>query len=93
MRKCSKVSLVFNDERMVWLSFGALAVILDAATNVSTVTTGFDSGDRHADYSSVISRGAESIEAPQDKPWGARTDHLKGPGGLTVEIDELLSRN
>jgi len=35
---------------------------------------------------------AETIEAPQDRPWGARAAYLKGPGGLTVEIEQLLKR-
>lgn len=83
---------VFNNDRMVWLSFGELGVILDAATDDSIVTIGFDSKDCDADYSLVTSRGAEPIEQPQDKPWGTRTAYLKGPGGLTIEIEQLLNR-
>jgi hypothetical protein len=40
----------------------------------------------------VGGRGAEMIEAPQDRPWGARAAYLKGPGGLTVEIEQVLKR-
>src|SRR5215469_18105505 len=83
---------VFNNDRMVWLSFGELGVILDAAADDSIVTIGFDSKDCDADYQLVTSRGAEPVQAPEDKPWGARTAYLKGPGGLTVEIEQLLNR-
>ena len=34
--KVFQVSPVFNNDRMVWLSFGELGVILDAATLAST---------------------------------------------------------
>ncbi|OLB32105.1 MAG: hypothetical protein DMG42_02020 [Acidobacteria bacterium] len=57
----------------------------------SVVTIGFDSKDCDADYRMITSRGAEPIEAPQDRPWDARTAYVKGPGGLTVEIEQLLS--
>ncbi len=80
----------FNNERMTVLSFGDLSVILDAAADDSQVTIGFDSTDCDADYHLITSRGAEPIEAPQDRPWGARTAYLKGPGGVTVEIEQLL---
>lgn len=90
--KVWQVSPVFNNGRMVWLSFGELGVILDAATEDSVVTIGFDSKDCDADYRLVTSRGAETIDAPQDKPWGTRTAYLKGPGGITIEIEQLLNR-
>ena len=84
---------VFNNERMVWLSFGEFGVILDAAPADSVVTLSFDSEDCDADYRAVTGRGAETIEAPQDRPWGARAAYLKGPGGLTVEIEQVFKRS
>ena len=81
---------VFNSERMAWLGFGEFGIILDAASTDSTLTLGFDSEDCDADYRTVISREAETIEAPRDRPWGARSAYLKGPGGLTVEIEQIL---
>lgn len=83
---------VFHNERMVWLPFGELGVILDAAPADSTLTLGFESEDCDADYRSAAGRGAEPIEPPQDRPWGARSAYLKGPGGLTVEIEQLLKQ-
>ena len=83
---------VVNNERMVWLGFGEFGVLLDAAPTDSVVTLGFDSEDCDADYRILTGRGAGTIEAPQDRLWGARAAHLKGPGGLTVEIEQLLKR-
>jgi len=90
--KVCQISPVFNNERMVWLSFGDLGVILDAGSDDSIATIGFDSTDCDADYRLLTSRGAEQLEAPKDRPWGTRTAYLKGPGGLTVEIEQLLNR-
>jgi catechol 2,3-dioxygenase-like lactoylglutathione lyase family enzyme len=83
---------VFNNERMAWLGFGEFGVILDAASTDSSLTLGFDSEDCDGDYRTLSGRGAETIEAPQDRPWGARSAYLKGPGGVTVEIEQLLKR-
>ncbi len=91
-KKVLQVAPVFNNERMAVHSFGELSVILDAAPDDSIVTIGFDSKDCDADYRLITSRGAEPLEAPQDRPWGARAAYLKGPGGLTVEIEQLLNK-
>ena len=87
-----QVVTIFHNERMIWLGFGEFGVILDGAPADSVLTLGFDSEDCDADYRTLTSRGAEAIEAPQDRPWGARAAYLKGPGGLTVEIEQLLKR-
>lgn len=86
-----RVAPVFNDKRMVWLSFKEFGVILDKASDDSVVTIGFASKDCDADYRMITSRGAEPIEAPQDRPRGAQTAYVKGPGGRTVEIEPLLA--
>ena len=83
---------MFNNERMAWLGFGEFGVILDAAPADSALTLGFDSDDCDADYRTLTFRGAVSIEAPQDRPWGARSAYLKGPAGLTVEIEQVRVR-
>jgi hypothetical protein len=88
--KVWQIAPVFNNERMVWLSFGELGLILDAAPDDSIVTIGFGSKDCDADYRLVTDRGAETIEAPQDRSWGARSAYLRGPGGMTVEIEQVL---
>ena len=85
-----QVNSVFNNERMVWLGFGDFGVILDAAPADSALTIGFDSDDCDADFRTLTGRGAETMEAPQDRPWGTRSAYLKGPGALTIELEQLL---
>ncbi len=87
-----QVKPTVHNERMAWLRFGEVGVILDAAPSDSAATLGFDSEDCDADYRDVVSRGAESTEAPQDRAWGYRVAYLKGPGELTVEIEQPLGR-
>lgn len=89
-REILLVAPAFETERMAWLRFGDFGVILDAASTNSVGTLGFDSNDCDADYAAVVARGAESIEPPQDRPWGARVAYLKGPADLIVEIEQPL---
>jgi len=74
-----QATAVFNNERMAWLGFGEFGVILAAAPTDSALTLGFDSEDCDADYRKLTGRGAESIEAPQDKPWAHAPPTLKDP--------------
>jgi len=85
-----QVTPSFQSEQMTWLRFGEFGVILDAATTDTVVTLGFDSADCDADYREVTARGAETLSAPQNRPWGARVAYLKGPGALTLEIEHSL---
>jgi len=72
---------VLNNERMAWLGFADFGVILGVSLIDSAFTLGFDSEDCDEDYRALTKRGAETIEAPQDRPWGARSAYLKRPGG------------
>lgn len=81
----------YCDERMAAIEFGEFTLILDASAENSPVTIGFDSDDCDADYRDLTSRGAESSSPPQDQPWGARAAYFKGPGALTIEIEQMLS--
>ena len=91
-KKVWQIEPVFNNDRMVWLSFGEVGVILDAAPDDTVVTIGFDSENCDADFRLLTARGAEAIEAPRDRPWGARSAYLKGPGTITVEIEQVFNR-
>jgi uncharacterized glyoxalase superfamily protein PhnB len=80
----------FRNERMAEIPFGSITLILDSADQESIATVGFESEDCDSDYGPVIKRGAMSEEAPSDKPWGARTAYIKGPGRLRFEIEQPL---
>jgi uncharacterized glyoxalase superfamily protein PhnB len=80
----------FSDARMAVLEFGPFTLILDAGSDDSVATIGFNSPDCHADFAALVGRGAQVVEPPQDRPYGARVAYLQGPGALTIEIEQLL---
>jgi len=68
-------------------------VILDAAPADSTLTLGFDSEDCDADYRTLTGLARKpsrlhriALGAP------APPAYLKGPGALTIEIEQVLKR-
>ncbi|HUF05846.1 MAG TPA: VOC family protein, partial [Candidatus Binatia bacterium] len=70
----------FENDGMAVLSLHGASVILDAADEDGTVTIGFNSDDCDEDYRLASERGAETIEAPEDRAWGVRAAYLRGPG-------------
>ncbi|HMF97559.1 MAG TPA: VOC family protein [Vicinamibacterales bacterium] len=80
----------FSDARMAVLQFGDFTLILDAASEDSVATIGFNSDDCDADFAALVARGARALEPPRDRPYGARVAYLQGPGALTIEIEQLL---
>ena len=80
----------FRNERMAEIPFGSIVLILDSADQESIATVGFESENCDSDYGRVIGKGAMAQEAPGDKPWGARTAYIHGPGRLRFEIEQPL---
>ena len=80
-----------NEKRAIIASRG-VKLELDAADADSAVTLALESDDADADYHRLIERGAVSIEAPSDRPSGFREAYLRGPAGLTLEIDGPLAQ-
>jgi uncharacterized glyoxalase superfamily protein PhnB len=85
-----QIKAEFANERMAALSLGDFILILDSADSDSIATIGFESEDCDRDFRAVVERGATPIEHPGDKPWGARSAYLQGPGRLTFEIEQPL---
>jgi len=81
---------VFQNERMAILPVKPMGVILDKSENDAVATLGFQSNDVDSDYQRLVGRGAVSLEAPNDKPYGVRGAYIKGPGSLTIELEGPL---
>jgi catechol 2,3-dioxygenase-like lactoylglutathione lyase family enzyme len=81
---------VFRNERMAVLPVKPTGVILDKSENDAVATLGFQSNDVDADYARLLGRGAVSLEAPDNKPYGVRGAYIKGPGLLTIELEGPL---
>lgn len=83
---------VYQVERMAILPSSPMGIILDKTPNDAVATIGFQSKDVDTDYRRLVGRGAVSLEAPNDKPYGVRGAYIKGPGSLTIELEAPLPR-
>ena len=83
-------SPTFENGRMAVLSLHGASLILDAADEDGTATIGFASDNCDRDYRLASERGAETLEAPEDRAWGVRAAYLRGPGRITFEIEQEL---
>jgi len=80
----------FESEGMAVLSVHGVSLILDAADEDGPATVGFASDDCDTDYRLASERGAETLEAPEDRAWGVRAAYLRGPGRIKFEIEQRL---
>jgi predicted enzyme related to lactoylglutathione lyase len=74
------------------LPFGSIQLVIDASNQDSLATLGFASENCDRDCQSVVERGATVIEQPADRSWGVRVAYVKGPAGLTLEIEQQLGK-
>jgi catechol 2,3-dioxygenase-like lactoylglutathione lyase family enzyme len=90
LAKVWDVSPTFANGEMAVLSLHGASLILDAAEQDGTATIGFASDNCDRDYEAASERGAETLEAPEDRAWGVRAAYLRGPGRITFEIEQEL---
>ena len=83
---------VFQNQRMAVLPVTPMGLILDQTDTNAAATLSFKSDDVDADYQRLIGRGAVSLEAPNDKPYGVRGAYVKGPGSLKIELEGPLKK-
>ncbi len=83
----------YRGERRALIGIAGAKFEFDAADSDSSATIALVSEDADADYRRMLDRGAVSIEAPRDRPSGFREASVRGPGGLTVEIDGPLAQS
>jgi catechol 2,3-dioxygenase-like lactoylglutathione lyase family enzyme len=83
---------VFQIPNMAIFAVGEFQLFVDAEGHDSRATVGFVSDDCDRDYGRVVALGAETVSAPEDKPYGSRAAYVKGPGALTFEIEQPLKR-
>jgi catechol 2,3-dioxygenase-like lactoylglutathione lyase family enzyme len=82
----------FRDGSMAMYSFGELAVLFDKSDRVMPTTIGFSSDNCDRDFQRLIELGATPLKAPADQAYGVRSAYVKGPGELTIEIEQLLPK-
>lgn len=81
-----------EDHEMSLFTFGSTQLVINDVEEDIQSTIAFSSTNCDEDYNDVITRGAISIQEPQNKPWGVRMAFVQGPGKLIFEIEEKLQR-
>jgi predicted enzyme related to lactoylglutathione lyase len=82
----------YREEQMAVLPFGPILLILDNGEEETVTTIGYATSDCDADFQTVVGRGAPVIEGPADPSWGVRVAYLKGPGRITLELEQDLAK-
>jgi hypothetical protein len=82
----------FQNERIATFIFGAMTIIIDAASADSPATIGFESDDCDRDFEMLVGRGAVSVQSPVNNEWGVRTAYFKGPGAIKCEIEGPVAK-
>jgi predicted enzyme related to lactoylglutathione lyase len=80
----------YRGERMAVLQLGPILLVLDQDEDETVTTIGYATADCDADFRTVVGRGAQVIEEPADRSWGVRVAYLKGPGRITLELEQEL---
>jgi predicted enzyme related to lactoylglutathione lyase len=81
---------IYQEKTMAVLQFGPVLLILDQDEEETVATIGYASADCDADFRRAVGRGAQAIEEPADRSWGVRVAYLKGPGRITLELEQEL---
>jgi len=81
----------YQHEGMAVLEFGPILLVFDQEDEETVITIGYATADCDADFRTVVGRGAQVIEEPADRRWGVRVAYLKGPGRITLELEQELS--
>jgi hypothetical protein len=67
---------------------GGVTLVLDRSEVDVPITVAIHAPSCDVAHADFVARGAETLAAPSDKRWGVRSAYLKGPGRLTLEIEE-----
>ena len=82
---------VAEDHEMSLFIFGSTQLVINDVADDIPSTVAFTSDNCDRDYHDVVARGAVSVDAPKDMPWGVRAAFVQGPGKLTFEIEQPLT--
>lgn len=82
----------YRDDTMAMYPLGEFAILFDKSDRAMPTTIGFSSDDCDKDFQRLVALGAKPLKEPADQTYGVRSAYLKGPGELTIEIEQLLAR-
>ena len=82
----------YQEASMAVLPFGPIIIVLGEEDEETVTTLGYASADCDADFRTVVGRGAVALEEPADRTWGVRVAYVKGPGRITLELEQELAK-
>jgi len=77
----------FQNDQLASVPVGRIVLILDKSDQETDTIVGFESEDCDRDFQQLVMRGAVTDSKPSNRPWGARSAYIKGPGLTKFEIE------
>ncbi len=84
------VKPTFQNERLASVPVDPIVLILEESDEETATVIGFESEDCDRDFRQLVERGAIPDSEPSNKPWGARSAYIKGPGLVKFEIESAF---
>lgn len=89
-RRILEVPVTYSDDDMAVVDFFGTEVVLDQADKDARVSLAIRVEDCDREFLHLKAKGVSVIDSPADQPRGVRTAYLQGPGGIVVELEQLL---
>jgi len=80
---------IFQNEKLACFKFGPITTVLDQSSDDHECTLAFETANCNDEYNRFLQSGAETISSPSSKPWGVFSAYIKGPGNITIELEEI----
>lgn len=82
-----------REERFVALPFGPIRIVLEQGDADTVAKIGYATTDCDADFRKLTARGASVVKEPSNLPSGSRVAFLRGPGLITIELEEAAEKS
>jgi catechol 2,3-dioxygenase-like lactoylglutathione lyase family enzyme len=80
----------FQKTDLAYFTLGAVVLVLEPGEVDTKTTIAFTSDDCDADFAALRDRGVIAISPPASHPWGIRGAYLRGPAGITLELEQRI---
>ncbi|NRA63012.1 MAG: hypothetical protein HRU19_00940 [Pseudobacteriovorax sp.] len=81
---------IFQNHRLAYFDLGSMTLVIEDADTDTKMTLAFRTASCDQRFKELVAEGNEVIEEPTTRPWKVRSAYLKGPGSLTLEIEQQI---
>jgi catechol 2,3-dioxygenase-like lactoylglutathione lyase family enzyme len=82
----------FRKADLAYLTLGQVVLVLEPGPANTETTIAFLSEDCDRDFTALTERGVVALSPPTSFPWGIRGAYLRGPAGITFELEQRIER-